>query len=1503
MFAILNYILSLFRILWLIWLWLWLCACIALWVMVVLFSKLPDYRPVLEQWVSNAVHQSITVGEVSTYWMGWQPTLALQQVRWIEPQSKQVLLELARVEVTLNVFASLYQGTPLTSSVLLNSHSLTLIQQADGSVTLAGLPNSSQASNPTALLLWLSLQPDLSVSVSQLTWVAPQQPPLVFSNVQLMVQKQAASHRIQGKIDLPQRSFNGVLAQRLAFDGVISGLPGQWQTFSCQVALEQLEWTSPQAIVALSRMEGQLSVKPQSNASWQIDVTQLVAVSPPTSSLLPSTNDNSRHRDQGKVAIHLPPVTLHLSSLTQGGMKVSGQLPKFSLDNLSQFIIPVQTDFQDILKTVQGTLQDIEWTVTSDTWQWRSRFLNIACQASEKWPGISQLSGHLDLTSKTGTLQFEAAKVTLQLPQWYQHPLALTQWRGQLQWQRLKNKWLLMTPNIQFFIDNQTKLEVIGKVEVPVAGGKPNSEVKILFHEVPLAKLPNYIPKPFLSSLSQIQLDGTLPKVQLLLQGRGEQLDIKVMGTVKNAHLNYIGEDNRQVELKDWSGQVKLSSETGVLQFDQAALTLNFPHAYSHPLSGTRLQGQVHWQLVKNKKNKYWHITLPQLQWVTQQMPVQVLGSLDIPQAKGVPVQTNLKVTLQNGQLAQVAQFLPDKLWPNVIHWFEEAQMTGKIQSAKASLTGPLNALFAEGKSDRFQFEAQVNQANFNYAKDWPPMRDVKAKVVIQGRTLTVTSQQGKLLNNQIRQVEVKISDLKAHDPLLSIVGTTHGPAIDGLRFLDQSPLHKKLDLGEKTLGIEGEMDLSLKIALWLSSKKDQVNGKISFKNNKLHKKSVGITFTDVTGTLAFDNGSVSAPKMRGKLFGKPVKFSILTLKNQRPKRTRLQLTGQADSTFFAKLAQLQQPALAELPWDQYLSGKTSWQAILDIPSAKTDNEMVLEVESNLAGLGIQLPAPLGKTSDQSVPVTVRVQMLTSPANVLPAEVWLLRVTYGERFHSLFKIEPQTGLKRGTVLFGTIAKTGISLPAQDWLNIQGQIPTLSLTEWQTVFESLSAISPSPSPRGKGEKATFSPSPSPRGRGEKATLSPSPSPSGRGEKATLSPSPSPSGRGEKITGFVPLPSPSERGVEGSLYNYPNVQMTLHFDSLEALGQVFTNLVLQANYTQKHWQMIMNGSNLEGQVTYQSPSPTEVAKLNLTFDQITLRLPHRSNSLSHDDTSKEDKVVRQEKKETLDPHRLPTVSFYCKQFRVGEINFGTINFSTQSTVAGIELLLESNVKNLNILAKGQWEARQQQHQTRLQGSLNSENLGQLLHQLGVAKPPLQGGLSQLIVNAQWPGTPAAFSLASVTGRLSLLVQDGQLVEIEPGVGRLFGLFDWQALPQRLALDFNDVFGNGLSFSNLVGFISVQGGIAQIDHLVLHSPVASLEIRGKTDLVAQRYDQTVTVIPHVFNALPVAGAVAGGVGGGVAATVVQQVLQTELEKTMSFGYRVFGSWEKPQMERFSQ
>ncbi|MBI4674381.1 MAG: DEAD/DEAH box helicase, partial [Chloroflexi bacterium] len=106
----------------------------------------------------------------------------------------------------------------------------------------------------------------------------------------------------------------------------------------------------------------------------------------------------------------------------------------------------------------------------------------------------------------------------------------------------------------------------------------------------------------------------------------------------------------------------------------------------------------------------------------------------------------------------------------------------------------------------------------------------------------------------------------------------------------------------------------------------------------------------------------------------------------------------------------------------------------------------------------------------------------------------------------------------------------------------GSGKTLAAFLWgiDELFRTLTHLTPSPSPKGRGEWS-LTPSPSPKGRGE-WSLTPSPSPKGRGEWS-LTPGPSPKGRGE--WSLTLGPSPKGRG------EYEGVQL-LYVSPLKALN---------------------------------------------------------------------------------------------------------------------------------------------------------------------------------------------------------------------------------------------------------------------------------------------------------------------------------------------------------------
>jgi uncharacterized protein YhdP len=130
-------------------------------------------------------------------------------------------------------------------------------------------------------------------------------------------------------------------------------------------------------------------------------------------------------------------------------------------------------------------------------------------------------------------------------------------------------------------------------------------------------------------------------------------------------------------------------------------------------------------------------------------------------------------------------------------------------------------------------------------------------------------------------------------------------------------------------------------------------------------------------------------------------------------------------------------------------------------------------------------------------------------------------------------------------------------------------------------------------------------------------------------------------------------------------------------------------------------------------------------------------------------------------------------------------------------------------------------------------------------------------------------------------------------------LLGLLSVQSIPKRLSLDFRDVFDSGFSFDEANGSFAMKNGQATTDDVVLKSSAAQISITGSTDLVAQQYDQVLTVRPGLGNTLPVIGAIAGGPIGVAAGLALQGLLHQQLGDATQVQYTITGSWDEPVFE----
>ena len=271
--------------------------------------------------------------------------------------------------------------------------------------------------------------------------------------------------------------------------------------------------------------------------------------------------------------------------------------------------------------------------------------------------------------------------------------------------------------------------------------------------------------------------------------------------------------------------------------------------------------------------------------------------------------------------------------------------------------------------------------------------------------------------------------------------------------------------------------------------------------------------------------------------------------------------------------------------------------------------------------------------------------------------------------------------------------------------------------------------------------------------------------------------------------------------------------------------------------------------------------------------------------------------------FNPAAVPPLMLDIADLRFGDAALGSAQLRTQPVHNGMQvqqLSLRSPQQKIDI--QGDWTGQGTAANTHFTANIDSQDLGGLMEGLGFPGR-VQGGKGKVKFEAAWPGSPAAFSLATVEGSLRVDARDGQLLEVEPGAGRVLGLLSVAQLPRRMMLDFRDFFSKGFAFNRIEGRVQFGTGTARSDDLVIDGPAAQINIRGNTDLRAQRFDQTIEVLPKSGNLLTVVGAVAGGPLGAAVGAAANAMLKKPLGELGAKTYRVTGPRKDPKVEVISR
>ena len=263
----------------------------------------------------------------------------------------------------------------------------------------------------------------------------------------------------------------------------------------------------------------------------------------------------------------------------------------------------------------------------------------------------------------------------------------------------------------------------------------------------------------------------------------------------------------------------------------------------------------------------------------------------------------------------------------------------------------------------------------------------------------------------------------------------------------------------------------------------------------------------------------------------------------------------------------------------------------------------------------------------------------------------------------------------------------------------------------------------------------------------------------------------------------------------------------------------------------------------------------------------------------------------------PQSLPEMNLSVGNLDWNRHELGKVKVVARRIPQGMRFeTLEMDSKAVVLNGYGAWLDNNGRQNTRFFASVNGGELGELVKLLGSGST-VKGGALKGNLQLSWPGSPADFSLATLEADIRLTAKDGRLVSVdEGGAGKLLSLFSLNSLQRRLTLDFRDVFKEGFSFDKMKGHFVVMDGDAFTNNFTIEGSSATIEISGRTGLVAHDYDQLVIVTPQVSSTLPIAGVIAGGPAVGAAVFLADKLVGDKFNRMTQVRYQVSGSWDDP-------
>ena len=865
-----------------------------------------------------------------------------------------------------------------------------------------------------------------------------------------------------------------------------------------------------------------------------------------------------------------------------------------------------------------------------------------------------------------------------------------------------------------------------------------------------------------------------------------------------------------------------------------------------------------------------------------------------------LPGVLELSGSLSEGRATQVARYLPLGIGAETRAWVRQAVQAGELRDVSYRVKGDLGDFpYVNRRDGEFRIAGKVQDVTLSPVPGmaegaatptagaaargtvWPAFTAVSGELVFERDAMQFQGARGRLWGVELADVQGRIRAL-ADPALLEVEGQARGPLSDLLRYVNTTPVGGWTGDTLAQASASGPAELKLALTIPLARTADtQVRASVQLLGNDLRLRPDLPPLPNARGRIEASQTGVQVSALRSQLAGGELQIDGGT---QPDGSQRFTLAGTASADGLRSLADASNAAR----WTQRLQGQAAYRAQVSLHHGQTEWQLA----SNLAGLAIDLPAPLRKAADGTLALRVGSTWQAEPRGAAAAETGLaplrewLRLELGPLQASvvLDRSQPEPRVLRSALAFNS--------PLPD--PVAGgravlTLPRLDLDAWRAVLW--------PAPGAPGAPA--------------GAASPTAAATAAGAAAGGRPGAAVEGAwlprivqlktaellvgGRRLTGVsLDLQRLGAPGVNGTNGTAPANTGTSNNTSTST--STSTNGAAPAP-AEPGWRVQGAADQTAGSIEYFEPrSANGAGRIKARLSRLSLP-PAEADAVPESVAGLLEQV----------PASVPALDIEIDDFelrghKLGRLAVEAVNRAPGDAGARGEWRL-TRLQLINpdarLTATGRWQAGAARRQMALDFTLDIVNGGALLQRFGLG-PVLKGVRGQMKGALGWDGSPLGFDLPSLGGTLGLALAGGQFLKVDAGAARLLGVLSLQALPRRLLLDFRDVFQEGFAFDNITGDLRISRGVASTDNLRLRGVQAVVLMDGSADIARETQDLQVVVLPELNTASASLAYAAINPAIALGAFLGQWLLSEPLRQASAREFRITGPWDDPKVER---